>query len=253
VSRTFEWHPAKVTRIEAARVAVTPRDVRDLLILYGVDDDNYREMLIRIARSARERSWWADYRDVLPAGSFIPLEADASVMRNWEPAVVPGLLQTEAYMRALFSTADSETPRAGIDRVVSLRLTRQHRLTGDLPLSLHTIVDESVIYRQIGGPGVMAEQLRHLIEVSELPTVDLRILPYSAGEHPLLGTAVAILEFQDAPDLDIVYVEQFRGTHHLVKRPIDVSQCRARFERLAAKSLDTRRTRNLMKATIDQY
>jgi transcriptional regulator with XRE-family HTH domain len=192
VSREFEWHVAKVTRIEAARVAVTPRDVRDLLNLFDVQDRDYREFLIQLARSSPGRAWWAEYRDILPAGSFVRLEADASVLRNWEPVVVPGLLQTEAYMRSLYAAAAPEDLPAGVNRMVSLRLARQRRLTGGHPLSLRAIIDESVIHRRIGGTCVLAEQLRHLLVMSGLPTVDLRILPYDAGEHRLLTTPVAI-------------------------------------------------------------
>ncbi|WP_433306843.1 Scr1 family TA system antitoxin-like transcriptional regulator [Actinoplanes sp. CA-030573] len=99
----FEWHAAKVTRIETARVAVTPRDVKDLLNLYDVRDNEYRELLIGLARAGRERAWWSEYRDIVPVGPFIRLEAEASALRNWEPTVVPGLLQTEAYTRAISS------------------------------------------------------------------------------------------------------------------------------------------------------
>jgi transcriptional regulator with XRE-family HTH domain len=251
VSREFEWHAAKVTRIEAARVAVTPRDVKDLLSLYEVHDRDYRESLVQLARPARGRVWWADYRDILPpAGSFITLEADASVMCNWEQAVVPGLLQTEAYMRALYSTVPPEHLRSTVDRMVSFRLNRRHRLTADDPLTLRAVIDESVIHRRVGGADVLADQLRHLIAMSELPTVDLRILPFKSGEHPLLGTAVAILEFHDAPDLNVVYVEQFRGTHRLMKRTAEVTRCRDQFEQLTAQCLDPQRTIETIEAAL---
>src|SRR3954453_5854023 len=94
VSRHFEWHAAKVTRIETARVAVTPRDVRDLLDLYHVRDDAYRDALVELARMSRERTWWSDYRDVIRPGNFVGLEAGASSMLTWEAVIVPGLLQT---------------------------------------------------------------------------------------------------------------------------------------------------------------
>ncbi len=249
VSRRFEWHAAKVTRIETARVAVTPRDVKDLLDLYKVRDGEYREALTQLARAGRERAWWSEYRDLVPVGEFTRLEADASVMRNWEPVVVPGLLQTEGYKRALFS-ASPGNPRAHVDRMVSFSLARQRRLTDDRPLMLSALMDESVIHRRIGGAGVMAGQLRHLVAVSRLPTVDLRILPYDAGEHPLLGTAVAILEFQDAADLNVVYVEQYRGTHHFVKDQAEVARCQEHFRQLTEKCLDERRTIELIERAL---
>src|SRR3712207_5484783 len=90
VSRHFEWHAAKVTRIETARVAVTPRDVRDLLSLYGVEDEQYREALMELARSSRQKTWWTDYRDIMRPGNFVGLEAEAASLRAWEPIIVPG-------------------------------------------------------------------------------------------------------------------------------------------------------------------
>jgi transcriptional regulator with XRE-family HTH domain len=252
VSRRFEWHSAKVNRIETARVSVTPRDVRDLLNLYGVHDDDYRESLLTLARTSRERAWWAEYRDVVRPGSFVALEAEASTMRNWEPVFVPGLLQTEAYMGALFSTRSKllADPQPALDRAVSLRLTRQRRLAGDDPIELFAIIDESVVHRSIGGAQVMADQLRHLLAVSELPTVTLRILPYEAGEHPFLGTSMAILEFREAPELDLVYVEGFGRGRHYIKLPAEVDQCREAFGRLSLACLDHCETTTMIKELL---
>ncbi|XVU21166.1 helix-turn-helix domain-containing protein [Actinoplanes sp. CA-054009] len=247
VSREFEWHSAKVTRIEAAHVAVTPRDVKDLLAFYGVEDREYRESLMQLARSGRERAWWWEYRDLRRANPFVQLESDASVMRNWEPVAVPGLLQTEAYMRALFSVGLDRRPD-WVDRAVSLRLGRQRRLTNAPPLHLFAVMDEGVIHRRIGGAEVMAEQLRHVVAMSRLPSVDVRILPYDAGEHALLGTAIAVLEFAEAPDLDVVYLEQYRGTHRFVKQPAEVAQLRDSFAGLVAKCLDQRQTVELIES-----
>src|SRR5262245_57685901 len=120
VSRHFEWNTAKLTRIETARVAVTARDVRDLLTLYGQHDNAFREAMVELARLSKERSWWTDYKDVLRPGNFVGLEAGAAAMRVFEPVVVPGLLQTEAYIRALMRSG-SDAPQAVSDRRVQLR------------------------------------------------------------------------------------------------------------------------------------
>lgn len=250
VSQHFEWHAAKVTRIETAKVSVTPRDVRDLLDLYGVQDPEYREALVRMARLSRERAWWTEYRDILPPDSFVGVEAEASAMRNWEPVVLPGLLQTEAYMRAIFSVAMSADRRTHADRAVSLRLARQRRLTGEDPLELFAIIDESVIRRTVGGQTVMTEQLRHLLAVSELPTVHLQILPYGVGEHPLLGVSIAILEFREAAELDLVYVEGFGRSRHFLRQPDEVARYRQEFERLSARCLNPRETVKMIESAI---
>jgi transcriptional regulator with XRE-family HTH domain len=251
VSRHFEWHAAKVTRIETARVAVTPRDVRDLLTLYGVPDGEFREAMVELARQSRQRTWWTDYRDIMRAGNFVGLEQEATSMRVWEPVVLPGLLQTEAYMRALLRTGRSFDPPASIDRRVALRLKRQARLNAANPLDLAAIVDESVIRRVIGGPEVTHEQLSHLIEMTQLPNVTLRVLPFDAGEHPFLGGSAALLEFRETTHLDVVYLEGLAGDFY-EEQPSEVARYREELERLSAKALDPRMSVKLIESLLDR-
>ncbi|MGK5685515.1 helix-turn-helix domain-containing protein [Actinoplanes sp. URMC 104] len=249
VTRQLEWHAAKVTRIETARVSVTPRDVTDMLTLYGVRDPEHREALTELARASRERAWWADYRDIVQPDSYVSFEAEASAIRNWEPVVLPGLLQTEAYMRALFRTSLTSRPDR-VDRAVSLRLARQRRLTGKHPIELGALLDESVLYRPIGGRRAMAGQLRHLLTLSELPNVSVRVLPCGVGEHPLLGMSAALLAFDQAAELDVVFVEGFGRTSHFLRRPQEVARYRAVFDEVAARCLDARATRGAVEAAL---
>jgi transcriptional regulator with XRE-family HTH domain len=251
VSRHFEWHAAKVTRIETARVAVTPRDVRDLLTLYGVPDGEYREVLVELARMSRQRTWWTDYRDIMRAGNFVGLEAEASSMRTWEPIVLPGLLQTEAYMRALLRTGRSTDSPASIDRRVSLRLKRQGRLSAANPLTLSAIVDESVIRRIIGGVDATRDQLRHLIDTAQLPNVTLQILPFDAGEHPFLGGSAALLEFRETTHLDVVYLEGLAGDYY-EEQPSEVARYREQFGQLSTLALDPRMSVKLIESLLDR-
>jgi transcriptional regulator with XRE-family HTH domain len=250
VSRYFEWHAAKVTRIETARVAVTARDVRDLLTLYGVHDDEYREALIGLARQSRERTWWTDYRDVMRPGNFVGLEAEASSMRVWEPVVLPGLLQTEAYIRALMRTGRSSDPPESIDRRVALRIKRQDRLTGPNPLTLSAIVDESVIRRVVGGADVMGDQLRHLLSRAQLPNVTLQILPFDAGEHSFLGGSAALLEFRETTHLDVLYLEGLAGDYY-EEQPLEVARYRNELERLSSMALDRRMSVKMIENMLD--
>jgi hypothetical protein len=249
VSRHFEWHAAKVTRIETARVAVSPRDVKDLLSLYGVADEQYREALVTLARQSRERTWWTDYRDIMRPGNFVGLEAGAAAMRTWEPIVLPGLLQTEAYMRALMRTGRANDPPALLDRRVALRLTRQARLTGGNRLELTAIVDESAVRRLIGGREVMAEQLKWLIDAAQLPNVNLQILPFGAGEHPFLGGPAALLEFRETTHLDVVYLEGLAGDYY-EEQPSEVARYRESFRLLSAQALDQRGTLRLIESLL---
>ena len=250
VSRHFEWHAAKVTRIETARVTVTARDVRDLLSLYGVTDPDYREALVELARQSRERSWWTDYRDIMRPGAYVGLEDGATSMRSWEPVILPGLLQTEAYMRALIQAGRSTDAPGVIDRRIALRRQRQERrLGGARPLTLHAVIDESVVRRVIGGPDVMNKQLEHLIETAQLPNVTLQILPFDAGEHPFLGGSAALLEFPETTHLDVVYLEGLAGDYY-EEQPSEVARYREEFERLSAKALDHRMTIKMIESLL---
>jgi len=249
VSRHFEWHSAKVTRIETARVAVTPRDVKDLLTLYGVEDQEYRETLMALARQSREKTWLTDYRDLMRPGNFVGLEAEASSMRTWEPIILPGLLQTEAYMRALMRSGRSSDPPQHIDRRVALRLKRQGRLISSGPLALAAIIDESVVRRVIGGSDVMNEQLRRLIEVAQLPNVTVQILPFDAGEHPFLGGSAALLEFRETTHPDVVYLEGLAGDLY-EEQPSEVGRYRDEFARLSEMALDHRLSLKMIEGLI---
>ena len=249
VSRHFEWHAAKVTRIETARVTVTARDVRDLLSLYGVTDPDYREALVELARQSRERTWWTDYRDIM-RGAYIGLEDGATSMRSWEPVVLPGLLQTEAYMRALMEAGRSTDAPQVIDRRVALRQQRQERrLGGARPLTLSAIIDESVVRRVIGGLDVMNEQLERLIETAQLPNVTLQILPFDAGEHPFLGGSAALLEFPETTHLDVVYLEGIAGDYY-EEQPSEVARYRDELQRLSTKALDPRMTVKMIESLL---
>ena len=252
VSKYFEWHAAKVTRIETARVAVTPRDVKDLLTLYGVQDDEYREALMTLARLSRERTWWTDYRDLMRPGNFVGLEAEASWSRVWEPIVLPGLLQTRQYMRALMTVGRRADAPESVDRRIALRMRRQDRLIEANPLNLWAVIDESVVRRVVGGPAVMTEQLQRLLDAGELANVTIQILPFTAGEHVFLGGSAALLEFPDRAHSDVVYLEGLAGDYY-EEQPQEVERYRAEFERLADNALRADATAALIKQLHDDY
>jgi hypothetical protein len=248
VSRHFEWNTAKLTRIETARVAVTARDVRDLLSLYGRHDDEYREAMVELARLSKERSWWTDYKDVMRPGNFVGLEAGAAAMRVFEPTVIPGLLQTEAYIRALMRSG-SDAPQAVTDRRVALRLHRQSRLNGTNPLELRAIIDESVLRRRIGDGNVMREQLQHLVDTAQSPNVTIQILPLDFGEHLFLGGPAALLEFRETTHLDVVYLEGLAGDYY-EEQPSEVARYREEFDRLGGGALDHRMSLKMIESLL---
>jgi transcriptional regulator with XRE-family HTH domain len=249
VSRYFEWNTAKVTRIETARVAVSARDVRDMLSLYGIRDEEYREALVDLARLSKERSWWTDYKDVMRPGNFVGLEAGAAAMRVFEPILLPGLLQTTDYMRALMRTGRPNDTPESIDRRIALRLHRQNRLRGSNPLELSAIIDESVLRRTIGGDDVMREQLLRLIEAAQLPNVTVQILPFDAGEHTFLGGPAALLEFRETTHMDVVYLEGLAGDYY-EEQPSEVARYREEFDRLSARALDHRMSLKMIESLL---
>jgi hypothetical protein len=251
VSRTFEWHAAKVTRIETARVAVTPRDVKDLLTLYGVHDEDYREALMELARQSRQRTWWTDYRDLMRPGNFVGMEAEASVVREWEPIIMPGLLQTERYMRALMRTGRPSDTAEKLDRRIELRMKRQARLTNQPALRLHAIIDESVIHRSVGGKDVMREQLRRVLEAAELPNVNIQILAFDTGEHLYMGGPATLLEFPDVAHSDVVYLEGLAGDYY-EEQPLEVGRYREGFEWLAGKALSQHSSMSMIKSLLGE-
>lgn len=164
-ARQLEWSTSTIFRIETGRSRPQPGNVKVLLELYGVIGPE-RDGLIRLAREARQPGWWHSFRDILPNPyeAYIGLAAGAASIRNFEPVVVPGLLQTEEYARQTFRNGPLELDRDEIGRRVQVRMERQRVLTREDRPRLWAVLDEAVIRRAVGGPEVMREQLGHLTE-----------------------------------------------------------------------------------------
>jgi transcriptional regulator with XRE-family HTH domain len=210
---------SKISRIEHGRVGFKERDVADLLTLYGVGDDQRRARMLQLAQQANNQGWWAKYDDVLPDWfeTYVGLEQATSLIRSYELQFVPGLFQTEDYARAVTMLGHRGAATAEIDRRVSLRLKRQQLLAGQEP-RVWAVIDESALRRPLGGREAMRAQLRHLIEIAELPQVTLQVMPFDRGGHSAAGGSFAILRFGE-PDLpDIVYIEQLTGALYLDAR-----------------------------------
>jgi transcriptional regulator with XRE-family HTH domain len=204
-ARQLDMSKSNLSRIENAQIGIKPRDVRAALALYGVSRTD-AEALIEIARGAQQRGWWQNYSDVLPEWFefYVGLEAEASLMRTYEAESVPGLLQTEAYARAMFLLTAGV---ADVDRKVAARIQRQDVLRRESPAELSAVLNEAVLLRPVGGSAVMSEQLAQLADLAELPNVTIQVLPLKAGGHPAMTTPYVILSFADAPDESIVYLE----------------------------------------------
>ncbi|MFE9452911.1 helix-turn-helix domain-containing protein [Streptomyces sp. NPDC006739] len=222
-ARLVGWHQSKVSRIETGASGVKPADVRLLLDAYGVRDGQLRELLLVLAGSEDRRGrhhWWHAYRGVLPPTyrDFISLESQAGGMRTLETSVVPGLLQTPEYARAVTRAAVDALDEEGLDALVEVRLARQDVLRRDPPLVLDAVLDEAVLRREVGGPEVMARQLERLMEAARLPQVRLQVLPFAAGAHIGLTGPFVIFSFPSTSDLDVVVLDQLTSSLYLERK-----------------------------------
>ena len=205
VAEKLEISPSTVSRMETAQVGVRPRDLRFLLDLYEVTEAE-RDQLLQIARERRQQQWWQEYAD-LPNIAVAPLEAEASAISQYSAQLVPGLLQTEAYARAVLKAIRLDAKAGDIDRRLELRIHRQPLLTSEHAPEYWAVLDEAVVRREVGGPAIMAEQLGHLIEVTKRPNVTLQVLPFTSGEHAGMDGEFTILHYRESDDPDVVYIE----------------------------------------------
>jgi transcriptional regulator with XRE-family HTH domain len=211
---------SKISRMELGRVSFKERDIKDLLTLYGVTDDQERDVLVDLARQANNPGWWHRYGDVLPPWfqAYLGLEAAASLIRTYEIQFVPGLLQTRDYARAVIRLGHEGSSDADIERRVELRLERQQVLDKPNPPQVWAVLDEAVLRRPIGGPDIMRAQLDALIEMSKRTHVRLQIMPFRTGGHAAAGGPFSILRFPEPELPDVVYVEQLTSAFYFDKR-----------------------------------
>ncbi|WP_405609902.1 helix-turn-helix domain-containing protein [Streptomyces sp. NBC_00076] len=222
-ARLVGWHQSKVSRIETGASGVKPADVRLLLDAYGVRDSQLRELLLVLAgsdESTGRHHWWHAYRGVLPPTyrDFISLESQASEMRTLETSVVPGLLQTAEYARAVTRAAADGLDDERVDALVEVRLARQDVLRSQPPLTLGAVLDEAVLRREVGGPKVMERQLERLVEAARLPQVRLQVLPFAAGAHIGVTGPFVIFSFSSTSDLDVVVLDHLTSSLYLERK-----------------------------------
>jgi transcriptional regulator with XRE-family HTH domain len=214
VARTMEWSLSKMIRIENASTGISTNDLKALLPLYDVTDDQETDHLISLARAARARSWWSGYRDVASAAllQLIEYESAAAVIKQFESMYIPGILQTEEYARAVLEDYfDEGRASERVNALVDLRTRREELLDRENAPQFSFVLDESVIRRFVGSPAIMSRQLYRLIEAAELGNVTVEVVPFSEGLHPGMKGPVEIVEFADEPDQRIIFLESPRG------------------------------------------
>jgi len=240
----------KISRMETGQRSASQRDVRDLCRIYGVTDQVHYDHLMSLARQGRGQAWWQPYN--LPYATYVGLEAEAATIRDYESGVFPGLFQVPDYVRAVHEGAVHPLSSQVIDQRIEERIERQKILTSASPPSVHAILDEAVLHRQIGGPAVMARQLDRTIELAaKLPNVTVQVLPFRLGAHPGLDSTFIVLGMVP-PVPSVVYVEGLVGSIYL-ERDQDVSRYQQIFERLSDISLDQDASIDLLGKTRAQF
>jgi transcriptional regulator with XRE-family HTH domain len=231
VAEELECSPSKVSRIETGQVSATPRDVRDMLGLYRVDDARL-EAMVQVAREARQRGWWQKFVDV-PDGvpAYVGLETAATSIDVYMALLVPALLQTPDYARAVIAAVRPDLPRSEIDRRVELRLRRQDLLDQERPPRMRVLLDDTVLRRPVGGPAVMAAQRLRLLADAGRPAVTVQILEVEAGAHAGMDGPFTIFGFPAPAEPDVVALDSAADALYL-EEPEDVARYRRVFELL---------------------
>lgn len=242
VANEMDWSLSKLIRIEAASSGISANDLKALLNLYQVTDPKQVNTLLALARAAKKRSWWSAYRDVAPSSllQLIEYESAASAVRQFETMVIPGILQTEDYARAVIQNYYDEPPKSEkLAALVELRIRREGLFDSDHAPSCHFMLDEAVIRRLVGGPSVMRRQLKRLLKLADRPNITIEVFPFSAGLHPGLRGPFELIEFADPLDRDIVFLESPRGDI-ISDDPEQTLSYREAFEKLDKASLGPR-------------
>ncbi|NNH74098.1 helix-turn-helix domain-containing protein [Nocardia uniformis] len=243
-AQRLEWSEAKIWRIETGQTSLRSLDVEAMCRIYGAPEDAIAP-LTALARETKARGWWTEYSDVIDEGYevYIGLEEAAARLTTYENELIPGLLQTEDYMRAVLAGAYPGITAEQMDRRVRVRAARQELLTRpNSPLQLDVVISEAVLWHRIGGDAVTAGQLDRLHRLSELANVRLRMVPADCGYHHGMDAGrFVLLEFpataDDIPEPPVVYVESLTGSSYLDKDH-DVERYREAFKAVTSVTVD---------------
>jgi transcriptional regulator with XRE-family HTH domain len=219
---------SKISRLELGRVSFKERDVADLLTLYGVNDPFEREQFLSLVKQSNKPGWWHRYNDLMPKWfeDFVGLEEAAARIQTYELQFVPGLLQTEAYARAVASHGRPVAVNDDVERLVTLRM-----LVGPNAPRLWAVIDESVLHRPIGGRNTLLAQIDRLLELTTMPHISLQVLPYAMSGYAAEG-AFTLLRFAEPELPNIAYVEHLAGALYLEK-PDEIEVYSRALDRLA--------------------
>jgi transcriptional regulator with XRE-family HTH domain len=244
----LDWSMSKLVRIEAGTVNVSTTDLKALLQLYAITDDAQVSNLLEISRNTRRPPWYSRYQEVIgaPFAEFLGYERSASTIRAFTQLIIPGLVQTDDYARAILQVRRV----ARIDERVDLRMERQELLDQDDCPEIFYVIDEAALHRRVGGPTVMRRQLRRLREVMDHPKISIGIIPFSAGAHQSMNSSFTVLEFADW-DEDVLYQETSKGSVTTREDQDQVAEYIERFDLLRSMSIDGQDAVDLTDRLID--
>ncbi len=227
VAQAMDWSLSKLMRIERGEVSVSTNDLKALLSHYGVKDKGKVNGLLELARSARGASFYDQYANFLKSGfaEYLAYEASASVIRQYDPVLIPGLLQTEEYARGLFEGMSKADPEAA-DKGWTVRQHRQEVLDRDRPPEMLFILDEAALRRQVGRGNAMSRQLKRIQELAAEPYINIQVIPFACGAHPGMSGNFILLEFADSNLADLLHLESIdsitiRDDTELIARYLD--------------------------------
>ncbi|MEU6992484.1 helix-turn-helix transcriptional regulator [Streptomyces sp. NPDC046465] len=251
VGSELDWSSSKVNRMETGQGRVQPSDVDALCRFYGAPDELCK-LLKSLAKESKTKGWWHAHGDAVPSwfSVYVGLEQAASGLRSYHSEFIPGLLQTPDYASEQ-SRAWADHSADEIQRMVEVRMRRQNLLTGDSAPDLWTVVHQSTLMHVVGHRGVMARQLERMLELAELRSVTIQVLPFDAGAYPTTGS-FTILGFPEQEDPDVVYREGLTDSVYL-EDPKDVDLYGKAFDHLRALALSPQRSELLIKRVLEEH
>lgn len=240
------WSESKLSRIETARTGISEPDLDRLLTAYGVVGDE-RARLWELSVQSQARTWWHPYRAGVPdpLERYVGYESESTEMFEWEPQIVPGLLQTDEYARAVVEAARNLEGPDVVEQLVALRMARQTVLTRHPQPQLWAILDEGALRRQVGGRQVMRRQVQRLYDASQRPGITLQVLSFSAGIHLAVTGAFTIFEFGPGGQPPVIHSEGITGGTFR-DRPAELQQYREVFDDVRHRALDPQATREFL-------
>ncbi|WP_165964124.1 helix-turn-helix transcriptional regulator [Actinomadura sp. KC216] len=249
-ARLLNRTPSSLSKLETGKRGIRRPALEHMLDRYELTDPDHRKAIYALARRSSERGWWHRYEGKISPSmlDYISLEADAEAIKSFQLHLIPGLLQTEDYVRANMASGVSQGRTLDVDGLVDIRMRRQQVLFGENPPHLWAIVSEAALHQQFGGPDVMKAQLRRLIELSLLPNVTLQILPFSAGAHPGLNGSFTTLTTKE---LSVVLVENLTSGWYL-EQADDIRRHNVVFDHLRAVALSPSDSRSLIERLVSE-